>query len=546
MSTFDELAIPPKVLENLKAQGFNSPTQIQELTIKPSMDGKDIIGIAQTGTGKTGAYTIPLVIKLLSTRSRARLPRGLILTPTRELASQVYEFFESITEGIPLKKSLLIGGVSFLEQSKILNVGADVIIGTPGRISDHIERNNIMLHGVQTFIIDEADRMMDEGFIPQVKEITSKIPLTRQTLLFSATMDSVLNDLINSFLSNPTRVEISPQASVSEKIEQSGFLIQGSNESEQRRKKSNALLSILEELNNDIRNGIIFCNTKKKVDQLTTLLTSNGVSCTSIHGNHSQVVRSEVLENFRNGNPKFLIATDVASRGLDISFVSHVFNYDIPTNPEDYIHRIGRTGRAGKHGKAISFCQKNEQKILNEIEKLMKQKIQMQELEQRKKPKDTPSEEVPSFTDPNIVETSQSQSDEESKNRNPIQFRVEKNLRGTKFKQKGKQNGLQESPEILESEEDIEEKNNSNISTQNNGETLQNENIKKRISKKGTKSKKRESKNSSEEIKNIEAKKPPSQRNSKNKNSSLPSREEVYDTTIGFEGRIPAFMMNGN
>ncbi len=377
MSTFNHLGIVPVVLDNVKNMGFTEPTEIQALAIKPSIEGRDVLGIAQTGTGKTAAFLIPLITKLMETRAKARMPRGLVLTPTRELAAQIVEFFDSLAQNTSLKKALLIGGVSFKEQKKLLDVGVDVLIGTPGRILDHLEQQNLILHGIQTVIIDEADRMLDEGFVPDVEKICTKIPNRRQTLFYSATMIPEIEALTTQFLQNPVRFEISPQASVSAKIRQIGYMVEGKSDSEEFGNKREALRRLIGDLGEEVKNAIIFCNTKNKVDILRRSMTSHGIKCTSIHGDHPQSTRTAVLESFRQGDPRFLIASDVASRGLDISFVSHVFNLDVPSNPEDYVHRIGRTGRAGKRGVAITLCGPSETKGLKAVEKLMGQNIEI-------------------------------------------------------------------------------------------------------------------------------------------------------------------------
>ena len=361
----------PKWLNAIEKLGYDKPTEIQAHTIEPAINGSDILGIAQTGSGKTAAFLIPMIKKLAEGRAKARMPRGLVITPTRELAAQIYENFSNLSADIKLTCTLIIGGTSYHEQQKALNTGIDIIIGTPGRIYDHLERQNVMLHGIQYLVIDEADRMLDEGFIPQIEMICSRTSPRRQTLFYSATMYPEIERLADNFLTAPLRIEVSPRASVSEDIEQLVFIIDKGDSRDIFKKKRNILRKVINHFGDDLSNAIIFSNTKNHVDILQKSMKFHGFESESLHGDHTQSVRTEALNKFRNGEIQFLIASDVASRGLDIPLVSHVINLDVPINPEDYIHRIGRTGRAGNKGTSVTLCNKKEFNSLDSIEKLI-------------------------------------------------------------------------------------------------------------------------------------------------------------------------------
>ena len=371
MVTFKDFGLDAKVLNAIEKLGYDKPTEIQAHTIEPAINGSDILGIAQTGSGKTAAFLIPMIKKLAEGRAKARMPRGLVITPTRELAAQIYENFSNLSADIKLTSTLIIGGTSYQEQQKALNTGVDIIIGTPGRIYDHLERQNVMLHGIQYLVIDEADRMLDEGFIPQIEMICSRTSPRRQTLFYSATMYSEIEKLADNFLTDPLRVEVSPRASVSEDIEQLVFIVDKGDSRDLFKKKRNILRKVINHFGDDLSNAIIFSNTKNHVDILQKSMKFHGFESESIHGDHTQSVRTEALNKFRNGEIQFLIASDVASRGLDIPLVSHVINLDVPVNPEDYIHRIGRTGRAGNKGTSVTLCSKKELNSLDSIEKLI-------------------------------------------------------------------------------------------------------------------------------------------------------------------------------
>jgi superfamily II DNA/RNA helicase len=360
--TFDELGLAPEILKAVSETGYTTPTPIQAQAIPQVLAGRDVLGIAQTGTGKTASFTLPMIDKLSRGRARARMPRSLILEPTRELAAQVAENFETYGKYNKLSMALLIGGVSFGDQDKKLDRGVDVLIATPGRLLDHCSRGKVLLTGVQILVIDEADRMLDMGFIPDIEEICKKLPFTRQTLFFSATMPPEIQRLTDTFLHNPERIEVARASSTNATIRQ--VLVKTSKDG-----KRDKLESIIEEEN--VKNAIIFCNRKRDVSTLERALKKAGLSAGAIHGDLDQSVRTKTLDGFRKGDIRLLVASDVAARGLDIPDVSHVFNYDVPTHAEDYVHRIGRTGRAGKSGTAYTLATRDEGKYLAAIEKLI-------------------------------------------------------------------------------------------------------------------------------------------------------------------------------
>lgn len=367
--TFDDLGLSPKLLEAISAAGYTEPTPIQAGAIPHAIQGKDVLGIAQTGTGKTASFTLPLIEKLSRGRAKARMPRSLIITPTRELAAQVAENFETYSAGQKLTMALLIGGVAFGPQEEILNRGADVLIATPGRLLDHFGRGKLLLTGVQLLVVDEADRMLDMGFIPDLEKIFSLTPPRRQTLFFSATMPKEIQSLVDRFLKDPERVEVARPATTSANIEQ--FLVR-IDQSIPKAKRT-ALRVAMEREN--VRNGIIFCNRKRDVDIVARSLQKHGLSAAPIHGDLDQSERTATLANFKSGDLKFLVASDVAARGLDIPDVSHVFNFDVPHHADDYVHRIGRTGRAGRQGESVTIITPTDDKALSAVTKLTKKDI---------------------------------------------------------------------------------------------------------------------------------------------------------------------------
>jgi superfamily II DNA/RNA helicase len=366
--SFENLGLSPKVLSAVTAAGFTTPTPIQAQAIPHAVTGRDVLGIAQTGTGKTASFALPMLTRLERGRARARMPRSLILEPTRELAAQVAETFEVLGKSHKLTIALLIGGVAYDEQDRKLDRGADIVIATPGRLLDHFERGKLLLNGIEILVIDEADRMLDMGFIPDIERICKLLPFTRQTLFFSATMPTEIQRLVNSFLHQPERIEIAPQATAAATIVQ-----RLKKTSDDPKAKREALRELMRETG--VKNAIIFCNRKRDVGLLHRSLVKHGFSAGCLHGDMDQHQRTATLDAFRNGTIAFLAASDVAARGLDIPDVSHIFNYDVPIHPEDYIHRIGRTGRAGREGFTAMLVTPKDHKALKAIETLLKQDI---------------------------------------------------------------------------------------------------------------------------------------------------------------------------
>ncbi|MEM0976891.1 MAG: DEAD/DEAH box helicase [Pseudomonadota bacterium] len=375
MTKFSDLELNKKVLKAIEEVGYETPTPIQEAAIPHALAGRDVLGIAQTGTGKTASFTLPMITKLARGRARARMPRSLVLAPTRELAAQVAENFEAYAKHVKLSMALLIGGVSFKDQDALIDKGVDVLIATPGRLLDHFERGKLLLTGIEIMVVDEADRMLDMGFIPDIERIFKLTPFTRQTLFFSATMAPEITRITQEFLSNPERVEVARQATTSENIDQKVCLFKASSRSEEAREKRAMLREMIKRDGESMTNGIVFCNRKIDVDIVAKSLAKHGLNASAIHGDLDQKVRMKVLDGFRDGSIQLLIASDVAARGLDIPSVSHVFNYDVPIHAEDYVHRIGRTGRAGRKGAAIMLCLPHEEKYLAKIEELVEQEI---------------------------------------------------------------------------------------------------------------------------------------------------------------------------
>lgn len=371
LTSFDDLGLSEKVLKAVKSVGYKEPTPIQAGAIPHVLKRQDVLGIAQTGTGKTASFVLPMLTMLEKGRARARMPRTLILEPTRELAAQVEENFVQYGVNHRLNVALLIGGVSFEDQDRILGRGADVLIATPGRLLDHFERGKLLLTGVEILVIDEADRMLDMGFIPDIEKICKLIPFTRQTLFFSATMAPEITKLTEQFLHSPVRIEIAKASSTANTIAQK-LVASGSKSWEKRA----VLRDLINSEGDDLTNAIIFCNRKRDISELFRSLEKHGFSVGALHGDMDQRSRMTMLANFKDGKLSLLVASDVAARGLDIPDVSHVFNYDVPTHSEDYVHRIGRTGRAGRSGKAFTIVTKADQKYIDAIEKMSDQKIE--------------------------------------------------------------------------------------------------------------------------------------------------------------------------
>jgi len=375
MTNFSDLKLDPKVLKAVVETGYETPTPIQDGAIPPALEGKDVLGIAQTGTGKTASFTLPMITLLSKGRARARMPRSLVLAPTRELAAQVAENFDTYSKYSKLTKALLIGGVSFKEQDKLIDRGVDVLIATPGRLLDHVERGKLLLTGVQIMVVDEADRMLDMGFIPDIERIFNLTPFTRQTLFFSATMAPEIERITNTFLSAPVKVEVARAATTSETITQGLIWHEPKRRDFTAKDKRNILRAMIESEAEKCTNAIIFCNRKTEVDVVAKSLKKHGYNAEAIHGDLDQSHRTKVLNGFRDGEIRFLCASDVAARGLDIPNVSHVFNFDVPGHAEDYVHRIGRTGRAGRSGTAVTIATPNDSKQLAAVEDLVKTKI---------------------------------------------------------------------------------------------------------------------------------------------------------------------------
>ncbi len=380
-SGFDGLGLSPDILKAVVDTGYTTPTPIQAQGIPIVLERRDLIGIAQTGTGKTASFTLPMIEMLSRGRSKARMPRALVLEPTRELADQVAESFNRYSKYSKLSHALLIGGVSMDDQTKKLDRGVDVLIATPGRLLDHFERGRLMLSQVNILVIDEADRMLDMGFIPDVERICKLLPFTRQTLFYSATMPPEIQRLTDQFLHNPVRIEVSRPATTAANITQELVEIPANDWA-----KREALRRLIREAEPTLNNAIVFCNRKRDVDVVAKSLVKHGFDAAPIHGDLDQSLRTKTLDRFRAGELKILVASDVAARGLDVPAVSHIFNFDVPIHADDYVHRIGRTGRAGRSGQAYMLASPRDVKYVDFIEKLTGNKLarrQMTDLEIR-------------------------------------------------------------------------------------------------------------------------------------------------------------------
>ena len=375
MTKFSDLALDPRVLQAISDAGYETPTPIQAQAIPPALLRQDVLGIAQTGTGKTAGFVLPMITLLGQGRARARMPRSLVLAPTRELAAQVAENFDTYAKYTKLTKALLIGGVSFGEQDKLIDRGVDVLIATPGRLLDHHERGKLLLTGVEIMVVDEADRMLDMGFIPDIERIFQLTPPRRQTLFFSATMAPEIERITNAFLKSPVKIEVARQATASATIDQQLIKFTPTRRDRSFAEKRAVLRALIRAEGEACTNAIVFCNRKMDVDVVAKSLKQHGFNASPIHGDLDQSVRTRTLDGFRDGSVHLLIASDVAARGLDIPAVSHIFNFDVPSHPEDYIHRIGRTGRAGRLGRAYTIATPHDDKYLAAIENLVKQPI---------------------------------------------------------------------------------------------------------------------------------------------------------------------------
>ncbi len=375
--TFADLGFSPPLLSAIADTGYTKPTPIQWKAIPEVLAGRDVLGIAQTGTGKTAAFVLPMIERLSQGRARARMPRTLILEPTRELADQVAENFRNYGKNHKLTMALLIGGVSFGDQDALLTKGVDVLIATPGRLLDHFERGKLLLTGVNMLVIDEADRMLDMGFIPDIERIVKLTPFTRQTLFFSATMPPEIKRLTEQFLQAPAKVEVARQSQAAATITQR---LLKSPSSDPKTKRA-VLRAAIQSAMATMKNGIVFCNRKTDVDIVAKSLKVYGFDAAPIHGDLQQSVRTATLERFRNNELQILVASDVAARGLDIPDVSHVFNFDVPRHAEDYVHRIGRTGRAGRLGEAFMVVTPGDTKALDAVQSLIKTTIEFADIE---------------------------------------------------------------------------------------------------------------------------------------------------------------------
>jgi len=360
--SFDQLGLGPDILKAVADAGYTVPTPIQMQAIPIVLQGRDVLGCAQTGTGKTASFTLPMIEALSKGRARARMPRSLVLTPTRELATQISQNFATYGKYHRLTMALLIGGVSTDEQQRKLGRGVDVLIATPGRLLDLFERGSLLLNDVKFLVIDEADRMLDMGFIPDVEKIVNLLPKIRQTTMFSATLLPEIRRLAGKFLLSPVEIAVSPPASTAETVDE--YLVEVSS-----RDKNKALRTLLQ--NEQVENALIFCNRKKDVDLLNRSLRRYKFDSACLHGDMAQSAREETLASFKSGTIKLLVATDVAGRGLDIRGLSHVFNFDVPLHAEDYVHRIGRTGRAGKTGCTFMITTPADKKYVLAITELI-------------------------------------------------------------------------------------------------------------------------------------------------------------------------------
>ncbi len=358
----------PEAQHAISAAGYATPTPVQAKAIPPQIEGKDLLGSAQTGTGKTAAFTLPLLQKLSAetTRAESRHPRALILAPTRELAAQIGESIQAYGRFLQVTHTVIFGGVGQFPQQRAMNNGVDIVVATPGRLLDLMEQGYVKLGAIKTFVLDEADRMLDMGFIPDIKRIIAKLPRQRQTAFFSATLGSEITSLAKSILIDPVHIRINPEQPTVEKIHQQAFFVD-------RDHKCDLLISMLSEP--EVERVIVFTRMKYVADRVCKRLKSAGINAAPIHGNRTQAARTKALDGFRKGRVKVLVATDIAARGIDVNNISHVINFDIPHEPQSYIHRIGRTARAGSYGQAWSFCSAEERQQLNDIERLIKKRI---------------------------------------------------------------------------------------------------------------------------------------------------------------------------
>jgi ATP-dependent RNA helicase RhlE len=367
--TFSELGLAEPLLRAIATEGYSTPTPIQTQAIPPALAGRDLLGCAQTGTGKTAAFALPILHRLHAARPTAgagRKIRALVLSPTRELAAQIAESFSAYGRNTPLRNAVIYGGVNQNPQVKALRNGADIVVATPGRLLDLMEQGHVDLRSVEVFVLDEADRMLDLGFLPDIRRIVAGLPKERQTLFFSATMPEDIRRLAQSILRDPLSVHVAPVSSTADRIEQSVYHVASGEKS-----------ALLRRLLGDAREAraLVFTRTKRRADRVVKDLTRAGIRAAAIHGNKSQSAREQALDGFRSRRLPVLVATDIAARGIDVDGISHVFNYDLPQVAETYVHRIGRTARAGASGIAVSFCDHEERRDLHAIERLIRTKI---------------------------------------------------------------------------------------------------------------------------------------------------------------------------
>lgn len=392
MSTlnFSELGLSETLLRTVAAEGYSEPTPIQAQAIPHVIAGSDLLGCAQTGTGKTAAFALPILHRLMSAGApprHGRKIRVLVLSPTRELAAQIGDSVRTYGGSMPLRHAVIFGGVGQFPQTRALQQGVDVLIATPGRLCDLMQQGYVDLRGVETFVLDEADRMLDMGFLPDVKRVIAALPKQRQTLFFSATMPAPIEELANAILREPVRIRIAPSKPTVELIEQSVLNVPTTH-------KARVLAKML--CTPEVTRALVFTRTKHGADRVVRHLAKSGIKSEAIHGNKSQTVRIRTLANFKSSRTRVLIATDIAARGIDVDDVSHVFNYDLPHEPETYVHRIGRTGRAGAAGKAVSFCDSTERQLLKAIERLIRRAIPMEKVPHLDpEPTDRPPEFIP-------------------------------------------------------------------------------------------------------------------------------------------------------
>lgn len=366
--TFSNLKLIKPLITALDAMGYTTPTPIQEQAIPLILEGRDIFGCAQTGTGKTAAFALPILQTLQNKKPEKRYIRALVLAPTRELALQISENIKQYSKHLQVTHTTIFGGVSQNMQVKDLQRGVDVLVATPGRLLDLMQQGHVKLNGVEHFVLDEADRMLDMGFINNIKKIIPKLPVKKQTLFFSATAAPDIMKLANTLLKNPAHISVTPISSAAPLVEQSVYYVSKEN-------KRSLLKHVLK--NNNIEHALVFTRTKRGADRVAKELNSNGIASEAIHGNKSQGARERALKGFKNRTIRILVATDIASRGIDVDKLAHVINYEIPEQAETYVHRIGRTGRAGATGKALSFCTKEEMPYMKDINKLIKQTIEV-------------------------------------------------------------------------------------------------------------------------------------------------------------------------